>query len=177
MGDSVRPGKEEAEECMVEFLGGSREELDTSVPIGALPSAKVFADLARDPLGDAHHPTWTRRSGAAVSAPGSPGSSWARTSPGPPLSGTPRVSALSRLAGTNVGHGIIHQTFLSASLALSPARPARRSEARARMTSCHHWIHWTPAAHHTTGAHHSAWTHHTAWTHHATRPHHAGLTS
>ena len=28
MGDSVRPGKEEAEECMVEFLGGSREELD-----------------------------------------------------------------------------------------------------------------------------------------------------
>ena len=27
MGDSVRPGKEEAEECMVEFLGGSREEL------------------------------------------------------------------------------------------------------------------------------------------------------
>ena len=28
MGDSVRPGRDAAEECMVEFLGGSREEVE-----------------------------------------------------------------------------------------------------------------------------------------------------
>jgi len=38
MGDSVRPGRDTAEECMVEFLGGSREEVE------AVADCKPVAD-------------------------------------------------------------------------------------------------------------------------------------
>ena len=45
MGDSVRPGRDEAEECMVEFLGGSREDVEAVADCKAAGPGGVGADF------------------------------------------------------------------------------------------------------------------------------------
>ena len=47
MGDSVRPGRDAAEECMVEFLGGSREVVEAvaDCKVAAADPGGVGADF------------------------------------------------------------------------------------------------------------------------------------
>ena len=45
MGDSVRPGRDAAEECMVEFLGGSREDVEAVADCKVAGPGGVGADF------------------------------------------------------------------------------------------------------------------------------------
>ena len=45
MGDSVKPGRDEAEECMVEFLGGSREDVEAVADCKVAGPGGVGADF------------------------------------------------------------------------------------------------------------------------------------